>query len=199
VGSQELEPGEGWNYTPILRDLKANPLMSAAQLGSAIVGRYAQTYPTGEETLSATNLLALRSSNPYSLTNAISNFATTLMTGAATNLDLNLLDGWRDRYANDFGAETGFDGNDFCDVGKLFTGFANSLGVTASLRAAAQAVLDAYSSTILQNYSATPSRSTGLSLYFSDRGVAPTYRYNSSTYSFVASTQWGQFLNNLWW
>ncbi|HEY9641376.1 MAG TPA: clostripain-related cysteine peptidase, partial [Coleofasciculaceae cyanobacterium] len=199
VGSQELEPGEGWNYTPILKDLKANPQMNAVQLGNSIVGRYAQTYPTGNETLSATNLLALRSSNAGSLTNAISNFATTLMSGVATSQDLNQLDAWRDRYANDFGAEDGVDATNFCDVGKLFTGFASSLGVSTVLRTAAQAVLDAYSSAILQNYSAAPGRSTGLSLYFSDRGMAPDFSYNSSTSSFVSNTQWGQFLNELWW
>jgi Clostripain family len=199
VASQELEPGQGWNYAPILKDLKVNPFQNAVQLGSSIVGHYAQTYPADKETLSAINLSALRSSNPDSLTNAISNFATTVMSGVATSQALSQLDGWRDRYASDFGAEDGVAASDFCDVGKLFTGFVQSLGVTASLRTAAQAVLDAYSRTLLQNYSATPGRSTGLSLYFSDRGVAPTVRYNSSSYSFAANTQWGQFLNNFWW
>ncbi|NJR66906.1 MAG: hypothetical protein HC772_18900 [Leptolyngbyaceae cyanobacterium CRU_2_3] len=150
VGSQELEPAKGWNYTPILKDLKANPEMTATQLGSSIVTRYGQTYPKGNETLSAINLSALRSSNSSSLTNAISHFATTLMSNTTTGYDLSTLDLWRDRYANDFGEVDKAYANNFCDVGKLFTGFVNNSGISTPLRTAAQTVLESYRSAITQ-------------------------------------------------
>ena len=44
VGSEELEPGDGWPYTEILRDLSGNPAMTGAELGAAVVGRYVESY-----------------------------------------------------------------------------------------------------------------------------------------------------------
>jgi hypothetical protein len=44
VGSQELEPGEGWPYTTILGDLVGRPAMTPAELGATVVQRYAEFY-----------------------------------------------------------------------------------------------------------------------------------------------------------
>jgi hypothetical protein len=44
VGSEELEPGDGWPYTRILKDLVDDPSMDGAALGSAIVKRYIASY-----------------------------------------------------------------------------------------------------------------------------------------------------------
>ena len=44
VGSQELEPGAGWPYVTILGDLVGRPAMTPAELGGAIVRRYAEFY-----------------------------------------------------------------------------------------------------------------------------------------------------------
>jgi hypothetical protein len=47
VGSQELEPGPGWPYATVFADLVARPAMTLAELGAAIVGRYAEFYDVG--------------------------------------------------------------------------------------------------------------------------------------------------------
>jgi Clostripain family len=44
VGSEELEPGDGWPYTAILKDLAARPAMDGARLGQVVVRRYIQSY-----------------------------------------------------------------------------------------------------------------------------------------------------------
>jgi Clostripain family len=44
VGSEELEPGDGWPYTAILKDLAARPDMDGARLGGVVVRRYIQSY-----------------------------------------------------------------------------------------------------------------------------------------------------------
>lgn len=49
VGSEELEPGDGWPYTRILKDLTANPDMDGAALGKAIVKRYIASYKQRED------------------------------------------------------------------------------------------------------------------------------------------------------
>jgi hypothetical protein len=44
VGSEELEPGDGWPYTEILKDLAARPDMDGGKLGEVVVRRYIQSY-----------------------------------------------------------------------------------------------------------------------------------------------------------
>lgn len=44
VGSEELEPGDGWPYTEILRELTGNPAMTGAELGTTIVEKYVDSY-----------------------------------------------------------------------------------------------------------------------------------------------------------
>jgi hypothetical protein len=44
VGSQEVEPGEGWPYAAILGKLVANPTMSSRELGACIVEEYRAFY-----------------------------------------------------------------------------------------------------------------------------------------------------------
>jgi hypothetical protein len=58
VGSEELEPGAGWNYSDWLAVLTANPEMTAHDLGKALVESYRKTYSGVDEatTLSAVDL-----------------------------------------------------------------------------------------------------------------------------------------------
>jgi len=44
VGSEELEPGDGWPYTPILKALNDNPDMEGDDLGKVVVERYLKSY-----------------------------------------------------------------------------------------------------------------------------------------------------------
>ena len=114
-----------------------------------------------------------------------------------------MLDQVRDSLAGNFGKDdqgvADSAAADFCDVGKLFTRLVGSLDVSSTLQTAAQSVLTAYSSTIVQNYSAIPSRTTGLSIYFSDRGTSPMPDYISGSDSFLVNTQWDEFLNGWLW
>lgn len=49
VASEELEPADGWNYTPIFRSLTANPKMDAITLGKTIVNTYADFFKSPEQ------------------------------------------------------------------------------------------------------------------------------------------------------
>jgi hypothetical protein len=44
VGSQEVEPGEGWPYDTILKAIAAKPDMKPADIGKMAVGRYLASY-----------------------------------------------------------------------------------------------------------------------------------------------------------
>ena len=56
VGSEELEPGEGWPYDRVLEMLSANPTMTGFELGPRIVELYVDSYRTGSVTQSAFDL-----------------------------------------------------------------------------------------------------------------------------------------------
>jgi hypothetical protein len=44
-----LEPGDGWPYTAILRDLTAKPQMDGEDLGRVVVDRYIKSYKTAKD------------------------------------------------------------------------------------------------------------------------------------------------------
>ena len=195
VGSEEIIPGEGWNYTTVLSDLTGNSSMTANQLGTVMVNRYGQFYGSQgnngtEETLSAINLVNLRTSNPNNLSTAISQFATTFMNSSTSN-DRSSLSTHRNSAAS-------FDQRpNNRDLGTILSRVASDTTMTGSIRTAAQTALTAYNNLIIQNYSSINGRATGMAIYFQARGGAVDSYYNSSNLSFANDTTWDEFLN--WW
>jgi hypothetical protein len=59
VGSEELEPGEGWPYDAVLQALTGSPDMDAAELGRRIVDLYAEAHGGASITQSALDLARL--------------------------------------------------------------------------------------------------------------------------------------------
>lgn len=51
VASEDLEPGDGWPYTEILRRLVDDPKMDGAGLGAAVVEEYVRSYSGTSETV----------------------------------------------------------------------------------------------------------------------------------------------------
>lgn len=49
VGSEETEPGDGWPYDAILRQLATKPSMGGAELGQVVVDAYLRSYRSGRE------------------------------------------------------------------------------------------------------------------------------------------------------
>ena len=49
VGSEELEPGDGWPYTKILQDIDKRPEMTGAELGEVVVDRYVESYKSARD------------------------------------------------------------------------------------------------------------------------------------------------------
>lgn len=61
VGSEEVEPGDGWPYNAVLRELTAHPEMTGRDLAATIVRQYAESYQRSrrEVTQSAIDLSKL--------------------------------------------------------------------------------------------------------------------------------------------
>jgi len=74
VGSQEIEPADGWPYQRILASLAANPDMSAEELGLSIVDAYAEHYIQSRVDMPIT-LAALRLQQIMPLTEVVSRVA----------------------------------------------------------------------------------------------------------------------------
>lgn len=51
VGSEDLEPGDGWPYTAILSRLVADPAQTGADLGAVVVEEYLRSYADGTDTV----------------------------------------------------------------------------------------------------------------------------------------------------
>jgi hypothetical protein len=60
VGSEEVEPGDGWPYHKILRALAANPATSSADVSAMIVREFVDSYTAGSVTQSALDLGQVR-------------------------------------------------------------------------------------------------------------------------------------------
>jgi hypothetical protein len=99
VGSEELEPGNGWNYTLWLGDLIVNPGMSPLELSKNIVENYHKAYQyQNEVTLSAIDLTLMEE-----LARSVKSFSTNLIDNLPS--ELNNIISARDncqKYATDF-------------------------------------------------------------------------------------------------
>ncbi len=77
VASEELEPGDGWNYTPLLTKLTQNPEMDSFALGRAIVDTFRDFYtsPAEREHSQFITLAVIDLSKIDALASAISDLA----------------------------------------------------------------------------------------------------------------------------
>ena len=159
VGSQANEPGYGWNYTTVLGDLKANFTMNAAQLGTAIVDRYAEQSnqkQVGYETLSAIDLALLNFNSANNLPAALEQLKATI-TNLATAEDSQKLQAHQNSAWKSIGS-TGY----YEDLGSLLGCIASDESISSDIRTAAQNALAIYDLAVIQNYSYT-GEGTGLS------------------------------------
>ncbi len=81
VGSEELEPGDGWPYHTIAQGLSSHSEWSAAQLGEWIVDKYYESYNMNE-TQAAIDLTKIDA-----LASALSSFATAMKTSWQDNVE----------------------------------------------------------------------------------------------------------------
>lgn len=180
VGSEDTEPGTGYPYDVILRDLFHHPDWNGAALGTMIVERYYQTY--WGETQSAVRLGA----DYAGLIDAVDRFALALLEHQATEIDAIRAARRQVRV---------FEVNyvDLSDLAQLIVG---STSINA-LRSAAQAVLDAANRVTLANrYGASLAGSNGISVYFPAQPMQwdELYAGDSEYLDFTKQTHWDEFL-----
>jgi hypothetical protein len=186
VGSEEVEPGNGWPHDAILRDLTARPAMGSVDLASTIVRRYVESYQgTGAEaTQSAIDLSRLDD-----IVTTVDTLAARLLASLRSrDLQAAVHDAWRRTLR--------FFDNFYVDVHD-FAGNLAAATTARDVRAACADVQHAIEGTtspiIAQAHAGARLRAAaGLSIYF------PPFRNPSAFYTdleFARRTRWVEFLD----
>jgi len=193
VGSEEVEPGDGWPYNTILADLSANPAMTPGDLGGAIVARYGSSYGSGV-TQAAVDVAALSG-----LTTAIDTFATKAA-GEWDKLKAARL-GSRQYHYDNFSTTWGVDMWDFADR-------VSSQVAAPDIRDAASELRGAVDTFVVhEHHSPNMAGSHGIAIYFPPSSAVyqndpehPGYE-ESNTFmpvAFVLHHQWDNWLQRFY-
>ena len=182
VGSEEVEPGDGWPYDRILGKLAAKPAMTPNELAATVVTEYIASYPANAGvTQSACDL-----AKSAVLAGAVERLAASLVAvlpdaaGRAPIVESRL-------QTQAYNTPDYIDLFDFCDL------LAKKSGA-ADVQAACGGVKDALGTggVILRSgcKGKGVEHSKGLSIYFPQKSVSSLY----ATLDFTKKTAWGKFL-----
>lgn len=189
VGSEELTPGQGWDYTAVLGQLMDEPSMDGARLAQQIavnfVAYYTLVEPDDFVTMSAVDLAEVDG-----VTAALAHLAETLMgdeaqiAGAVTDARSGA-----EAYARVFAGE--FDRYAAVDLHHLASILAQR-SPDEAVQAAARSVLAAVETAVLANeFGSGFQHSGGMAIYFPRQAQYYDAAYASTT----ANIAWDRFLN----
>ncbi|MBN1525398.1 MAG: putative Ig domain-containing protein [Spirochaetales bacterium] len=186
VGSEENEPGDGWEYDTLLNNFKAKGTKEAEDLGESIVTAYQTRYAA----TAGTTLSAIRLSEMDNLVSALETF----ITGCNSA-------GFETVYAaiNSAGSVQRFGGDgefmSHLDIWDL----ADTLSSVAGASALKTAVEDA----VIQNfhYGTAVANAHGIALYFpmnNDVLGVPFQAYSTAYLDFAGDGNWDEFIHTIW-
>ncbi len=199
VGSEELEPGDGWSYDNFLQPLVADPEgTDAAGLGSLMVEGYRKYYGDSD----ATTLSAVDLTKTTKLATAVSQFAATASDKIADNLPV--LKRARNACAN---YAPGY-GLNSIDLGRFLDQVANAAGADATLAKKATTARNALHDMVIDNCASAQRQgkfgSEGVAIYFPKTQVdldndadGSAYQPGNTVYpvEFVDKQKWANFLH----
>ena len=160
IGSEENEPGYGWDYNVFFNTLGANPMVSTVDLGSAIIDGFINQYKKGNSTLSMVDLGKMKT-----LDEKVAKFAVCLMKEADTRYyDMVASVGTRSHFAT----REGYGSSNLLDLRRLATAFTNeSKEYSTELVYASNEVIQALDDCVLVNkYKETFLQNGGMSIYY---------------------------------
>jgi Ca2+-binding RTX toxin-like protein len=179
VASQELEPGDGWEYQTLLQSLANRPTMSAFDLGNAAIDAYELRY----QGVPDTTLAAIRTSAIGALSQAVEQLVGEAV-AAGTAVRSTLLEAASRATAIDGGS------SDYRDLGDLMREIVSALP-GSRVATAAQRVLDQLGDSVLSQTGTVPG-ATGLSVYLPLDAISSSYNSQG-----MANGSWGNFLRYL--
>lgn len=180
VGSEEVEPGDGWPYDRVLADLVAKPSMTAEQLGATVVKRYAESYKSDAVTQSL-----LDTTRTPATARAVDELADALIVALKDGEYGNVVKAVKDAQR--------FDMKDFVDLGDL-AGQLRKRCRSEAVKSAAAAVIASLDDLVVaeKHVGAGLSRASGVSIYcpIIVKEAEPVYR----RLAFAKDTRWDEFL-----
>ena len=182
VGSEELEPGDGWPYDTVLRTLVKKPTMTAHELASTIVKKYIVSYGAGYDVTQA----ACDLSQATAMAEAVNSLAKTLTSQLTNSAEKAALLQVR-RQVQSYDTVDYVDLYDLCDL-------LESQSQNAEIQSACRQVKEAISTNkfVIQeaHKGEKMANSHGVSIYFPERSISPLY----ATLDFAKKTKWDEFL-----
>lgn len=178
IGSEELEPGDGWPYDTFLEKLAAQPAMDPADLAREIVRSYGRFY-SGQKgtTLAATDLAKI---GP--LVRSLDELSKLALSGAACRMRAD------NRTVPMYPA----DAPRYADLGRWMTTI--SAGCSGPGRKACESVGALLQGAVIENYSDGESKATGLSIFPGGGDEAAEYR--ADIIQFARDTQWDDLVKS---
>ena len=182
VASQELVPGDGFEYQLWLDAVRRNPALSAVDMGNAMVDAYRQRY-AGEPN---TTLSSTRMSAVPALAAALDQFVL-----AAINAGAGILTGLRGAISRTTAIHSASEG--YRDLGDFMREVVIYVADTAVV-AAANNVVAALGASVVAS-TGTVANANGLSVYLPSGSIDTDYQ--SQDFTFLQATAWGSFLRFL--
>jgi hypothetical protein len=177
VGSEETEPGAGWPYDTILKNLVEKPAATSKDLAKSIVLAYGQYY---KKTSEATTQSALDLASIETTAAAVSELADALISALKQKNNLDAVDGitLARQYCQKFDMPEYLDVGDF--AGKITLKFPKNNAVKTAVGKILESLKKPGSSQlVIQNNTtgSTMAKATGVSIYFpeSRKEYSPAY------------------------
>jgi hypothetical protein len=182
VGSEEVEPSDGWPYDTILKELVSEPEMTPQQLAVLIVQKYVASYAADSNVTQA----ACDLSKCGALAGAMDRLAKALIPGFSDPSVRGAIFESRDQ-VQDYDVEDYVDLYNFCDLlaGKISGGAVRTAcnNVMETIRNPGFVLHAGYKGTRMQH-------SYGVSVYFPRKDISPLY----ATLDLTKDIAWERFL-----
>lgn len=182
VGSEQVEPGDGWPYHTILAELAKKPTMSPSDLSKVIVKKYLASYPSAVPvTQSAFDL-----TRSNAVATAIDQFAQVLMSNLSDPVARAAMLSARNQVQS-------YEVPDYIDLVD-FAKLLHAQTTVPAIKTACQNVIDVAKVgqfVVASGYKGSSmAGSNGVSIYFPTRKISPLY----AKLDFVQQTTWDEFL-----
>jgi len=182
IGSEKTEPGDGYPYDDILSWLILNPSAPPSQLGSIIVDKYFNSYPSYE----AITQTAINTSQLSNLEQKITDLANYLLPQISNH---------QTEISNARDDAIHFDDEPFLDLYDFCLNLEIEITDNSTITSASEAVRNAIVASIInEEHSSSLSGAHGISIYFPDS----IYQYSNDyeLLRFCSSSTWDEFIKN---
>lgn len=181
VASEEVEPGEGWPFDPVLSGLVRKPEMSGEELARNIVRHFGELYDGRQE---RTTLSAVRLAQVEPLAKAMSALGDQL--GALAQKGGDFPPVWQ---ATRFGSSEGFS-----DIAGMLRRVRDAKNVGKDVQKAAADAQQCLDQAVIENRSHPELKAGGLSIFTYGKKNDERSDYREDIIQFAKDTKWDEFL-----